>query len=97
VKLSDRVVLWPRYLDGTRAKSAGRRLPKRLCVERPKLQELATVAGRLGLSPEIRETAADPRRNWEHSGYVIVDKRGSKTRVLLLLAEALIRERAGQR
>lgn len=94
MKLNGRAVIWPRYLDASEPRSAGRRLPRRLCVERPKLEELTIVARGLGLNPETRETAAYPRRSRERSGYLVVDKRGSKTEVLLLLADALAKRRA---
>ncbi len=96
MKLNGRVVIWPRYFDGTRARSAGRRLPTRLCIEKPKVEELATIAERLGLNPEVRATAAHPQGIWERSGCLIVDKRGSKTKVLNLLAVGLVKQRADQ-
>lgn len=65
-------------------------------MERPRLEELSALAGRLGLNPEVRDKALDPRRPWERSGCMTVEKRGSKSQMLRALAEALMRERTAR-
>jgi len=70
--------------------SAGRKLPKRLSVDTPRLEELIKVAESLGLNPQPNPEARYPRFWWQKSGYIIVDKRGTKGETLKALATSLL-------
>mgnify|MGYP000501118985 CR=1 FL=1 len=92
-ELEGRAIIWPAYLDSTKPRSKGRRVPRNLAVPSPKLRELVDAANRLGLNPEPVEAARYPKEWWGEPGYVIVDKRGSKAEVLRALAEEVLRAR----
>ncbi len=90
-----KVVVWPEYLDSTRTRGMGRRIPLGEAVKKPGLQEVYNAAVELGLNPEVVE--ARYPRNWMYSrGYVLVDKSGSKTGVLRLIAGKIREHRSGR-
>lgn len=85
-KLEGKVVVWPSYLDSSRLRRDGRRLPKRLGVEAPLLKDILESALSLGLKPEAHSEARYPKSWWDVSGYMIVDKMESKRKTLELIA-----------
>ena len=86
-----RIVVWPVYLDSSEPRSGGRRLPLGEAVRRPRTDEIVEAARELGLNPEIID-AAYPRRWWSVREAVIVDKKGSKKKILEEIAR-IIREK----
>ncbi|RLI34706.1 signal recognition particle protein Srp19 [Candidatus Bathyarchaeota archaeon] len=88
-KLSGKVIVWPAYFDSSRTQREGRRLPLKLCVSTPTLKEIVEAAKLLGLNPQPNFSARYPRSWWTESGYVIVEKLGSKQETLRKLAEKL--------
>jgi len=82
-------VVWPQYLDSTRTRSLGRRLPKELAVERPRLDEVVKAAERLKLSFEVRMDAAYPRQGWEKNGCLVLHEAPSKTELLRMLGKEI--------
>lgn len=93
MKLSGRIVVWPVYFDSRFPRSRGRRLPRRLTVDNPRLEEVFEAARRLSLNPEASPGKAYPRCWWVKSGYLTVDKRGSKQKVLRMIAEEIVKSR----
>ena len=71
-------------------------MPLREAVRKPRVEEIVEAARRLGLEPEV-EDARYPRRWWEYSKRVIVDKRGSKLETLRAIAAELRRLREERR
>ena len=51
------VVLYPEYFDASLSRKEGRRVPKRLAVSTPKLEDIEKAARNLKLNP-IREECA---------------------------------------
>lgn len=84
-----RQVIWPVYLDSTKSRKQGRRIPKSIAVEAPKLQEIEQATRLLGYSPEAKPELAYPKMGWEKKGCVLVEKRDSKNKVLRKIAERI--------
>lgn len=94
MKQHGRMIVWLSNIDSSKSRRQGRRLPKSLCLETPKLAEVEDAATALGLESTSRSDAARPSRPWEKTGYLIVERKG-KTRsfVLKSLAQATHRSR----
>jgi len=88
-KLRGKVVVWPVYFDASKTRSEGRRLPKRFAVDSPRVEEILEVSRLLGLNPELNAEARYPKGWWTRSGYVILDKLGSKSETLEMLAKKM--------
>jgi len=95
MKIKDRVIIWPIYLDSRCSRKLGRRVPRYLAVDNPKLEELIEAARNLGLNPEFLSDKAYPRSWWNKSGYLIVDKKLPKQALLRKFAEEVLKIRGG--
>ena len=80
------LVIWPAYIDSNKSRSQGRRIPKRLAVKSPRLDEITKAARDLGLKPEVYPEKAYPKASYEKSGVVIVMGKQKKTDLLKKLA-----------
>ncbi len=65
-------VIWPAYLDATRTRNQGRRVPETLAVDEPTLDEIAEAVRQVGYDAVIERDKAYPRENWTESGRVLV-------------------------
>lgn len=83
MKLPGKMVVWPAYLDSRKPRSKGRKIPKGVAVEAPRLEEVAEAAKRLGLNPEVIREASLPHTWWVKTGYVTVDKVATRKTSLL--------------
>uniref|UniRef100_A0A7C3MA65 Signal recognition particle 19 kDa protein n=1 Tax=Archaeoglobus fulgidus TaxID=2234 RepID=A0A7C3MA65_ARCFL len=81
-------VVWTVNLDSKKSRSEGRRIPKRFAVPNVKLQELAEACRQLGLKFRT-EDKKYPKSWWEEGGRVVVEKRGSKTHLMIELAKKI--------
>lgn len=79
-----RIVIWPVYIDSTASRSEGRKVPQRFAVRKPRPEEIAEAAERLGLNPVIEESRY-PREWWEYTKRVVVDKVDSKLKTLKMI------------
>ncbi len=89
-----KIIVYPQYIDSTKSRSEGRRIPREEAVARPRIEEIIRAAEELGLNPILEEEASYPRE-WWISGRVAVDKIGSKIRTLKMIARK-IRELRGK-
>ena len=87
------VVIWPANIDSEKTKKEGRKISKKLAVERPTRKEIAAVAKKLGLDPKGEKDKAYPREHWERRGLVRVEKIKGKTLILKEIAAAVKKER----
>jgi|YelNatPaOPRAMG01_1025707.scaffolds.fasta_scaffold01377_22 signal recognition particle subunit SRP19 len=94
MKLPGKAIVWLIYFDASVTRRLGRRVPRKLAIEAPTLEELVEACKRLNLSFQVRESARYPRMWWGRRGYVIVDKPKSKGRLLEALALELKRLRS---
>jgi len=87
-------VIWTVNLDKRKSRSEGRRIPKRFSVPNVKLAEIVEACKELGIECEVEEKKY-PRCWWEDGGRVIVPKTGSKTELMIKIAQKIneIRER----
>jgi len=89
VRIRNKIVLWPAYFDSTKARSRGRKVPKRWAVPSPTLDELQKAVQRLGLKFEVVPDACHPATPWQRTGLLLVPKKHPKTRILREVAREL--------
>jgi signal recognition particle subunit SRP19 len=83
LKLDGKSIIWPANIDSTKTRKEGRKLPKTIAVDSPKLSEIQKVSQDLGLNFEMVDDAARPNNWWEKTGYLIIE-RGNKSKSSLL-------------
>lgn len=83
-----KIIIYPSYFEAHLSKKKGRKVPLFLSIPKPSVKEIAIVAEKLGLNPII-EQKKYPKRWWEEKERIVVDKIGSKRKVLLLIASEL--------
>jgi signal recognition particle subunit SRP19 len=89
MRKQDKIFLWPVYFDANMTRADGRRVPKKLAVSAPKLEELQIAAKRLGLQPEAVYGAAHPSSPWIKTGLLVVPRKEAKAKTLKGIAEEL--------
>jgi len=94
MRKSDKIILWSAYFDSTKSRSQGRRVPKKLAVSAPKLDEVRKAAEKLGFHPEIVPDAAYPNTPWKKTGFIIVSKKETKVKVIRGIAKGISANRA---
>jgi len=85
----NKMFLWSVYFDANKTRSDGRRVPKKLAVSAPKLEELQMAAKRLGLQTEAVSDSAHPSSPWRRTGLLVLPKKESKSKTLKRIAEEL--------
>jgi len=83
LKQAGKCVVWPENLNSAKTRRDGRKLPKDVCVDSPKIGELEIAAKSLGLSFESIPNKARPGHWWEKTGYLLVDRSGRRKLQLL--------------
>ena len=97
MKSYDHVVIWLDYFNKTLSRKKGRRLPKDKCVFDPSLNELIESSNAAGLKPtETVDQVRFPKRSYVRSGYIILEKKMSKTKILNKISEKLVIKREKQ-
>jgi signal recognition particle subunit SRP19 len=93
----EHVVVWLDYFNKNLKKSKGRRVGLEKCVFDPSLKELMDATTEVGFEiTESNEKARFPKRPFVRSGYVIVPKGSSKTKILDKISEKLVTKRSKQ-
>jgi len=93
----EHVVIWLDYFNKTLPKNKGRKLAKEKCIFDPSLNELIDAIKDAGF--EIKESddkVRFPKRPYVRSGYVVVPKGSSKTKILDKISKKLVAKRAKQ-
>ena len=85
----NKIVLWPVYFDANKTRADGRRVPKKLAVSAPKLEEIQRAAKRLGLKPEVVPDVAHPTSPWLRTGLLVLSKTESKDQTVKKIVEEL--------
>ena len=94
----EHVVIWLDYFNKTLPRAKGRKIGKEKCIFDPSLKELSDAAQAAGF--EITETddkVRFPRRPFVRSGYIVLPKRTSKTKILNKISEKLVSKRSKQK
>jgi signal recognition particle subunit SRP19 len=85
------VVLYPEYFDSRLTRKQGRRVPKSIARENPTLEALlkAVREADTGFEPRAEPKSAYSPRWWEKRGRVLVKRKYSKQKTLLMVAKKL--------
>jgi signal recognition particle subunit SRP19 len=94
MRKQDKIIIWPAYFDHTKTRKNGRRVPKSLAVQHPKIVEVKMAVERLGLKHEVAPEAGYPKAPWLKNGMIMVEKKGSKERVIRKIANQLLKMRS---
>ena len=93
----EHVVIWLDYFNKNLKKSKGRRLGLEKCVFDPSLKELMDATTDAGFEiTEHDEKVRFPKRPYVRSGYVVLPKGSSKTKILNKISEKLVAKRSKQ-
>jgi len=85
----DKYVVWPVYFDKSVSKLGGRKVPKKHAVEKPSIENIAKAAKSLGFHPVMEKNCAHPSKHWKKEGRVLIDKIGSKSKMLVQIANRM--------
>ena len=97
MKLRGKMVIWPSNLDSTKTRRSGRKLPKGLSVQSPRLEELDEAAKALSIEHEVIAGKSRPVSWWEKGGgYLVVTKSTPKSAVIQSLASGVRKLRAAR-
>jgi signal recognition particle subunit SRP19 len=88
-KGEDKYVIWPIYFDKSKSRGGGRKVPIKYAVEKPEIEDIAKVAKSLDLNPILEKNYSHPSRVLRKEGRILIDKRDSKSRLLVKIAKRL--------
>jgi signal recognition particle subunit SRP19 len=92
----DKVIIWPIYFDSAKTRKEGRRIPKNMAVQSPKITEIKEATDKLGLKNEINLEAHFPKIPWAKSGMLLVEKTEAKEKIIQKIAKQLIKVKSQQ-
>jgi len=85
----EKYIIWPIYFDKSVSRLSGRKVSKKYAIEKPLIENIAKAAKSLGLNPVLEKDCAYPSKHWKKDGRVIIDKKGSKSKLLVQIANRL--------
>lgn len=88
-KDEDKYVIWPVYFDKSVSRHNGRKIHKKHTVDKPNIENIAKAAKSLGLHPVLERNCTYPSRQWKKEGRLLVDKKGSKRKLLVQISNRL--------
>ena len=91
MKKLDKTIIWPIYFDASKTRKKGRRVPKNLAVQSPKIAEVKEAVDKLGLENELKLEAHFPKIPWAKSGMLLVEKKEAKEKIIQKIAKQLIK------
>jgi signal recognition particle subunit SRP19 len=94
MRKQDKAIIWPAYFDSAKTRKEGRRVPKSLAVQSPKIAEITDAVVKLGLKHEIATEAGYPKTPWAKTGMLLVEKQGSKEQTIKKIAKQLLKVRS---
>ncbi len=93
----EHIVIWLDYFNKNLKKSKGRRQGLEKCIFDPSLKELIDATKVAGFEiTESDDKVRFPKRPFVRSGYVVLPKGSSKTKILDKISEKLISKRSKQ-
>jgi signal recognition particle subunit SRP19 len=72
------IIFWPQYFEAKRSRSEGRRVPKKLAIDRITSEDILKAAKRLGYVTQYEKNYKYPRTWWDNPGRVLIDTKGKK-------------------
>jgi signal recognition particle subunit SRP19 len=94
MRKQDKAIIWPAYFDQAKTRKEGRRVPKSLAVQSPKIMEIEEAAEKLGLKHEVAVEAGYPKTPWVKTGMILVEKKGAKEQTIKKIAKQLLKVRS---
>jgi len=94
MRKQDKAIIWPAYFDQAKTRKNGRRVPKNMAVQSPKILEIQEAAQKLGLRLEVMAEKGYPKTPWAKTGILLVEKKGSKEQVINRIAKQLLKARS---
>src|SRR5208283_3199856 len=91
MKKLDKAIIWPIYFDASKTRKKGRRVPKNMAVQSPKIQELKEAVDKLGLKNEVNLEAHFPKTHWVKTGMLLVEKKEAKEKIIQKIAKQLVK------
>jgi len=85
----EKYVIWPLYFDKNFTRLQGRKVAKKYAKEKVSSEEIEKAAKTLKLNPILEKNCAHPARFWKKEGRVLIDKKGSKSKLLIDLSQHL--------
>ena len=92
----NKAIIWPIYFDTSKTRKEGRRVPKNLAVQSPKIIELKDATDKIGLENVIKLDAHFPKTHWAKSGMLLVEKKEAKEKIIQKIAKQLVKIRNQQ-
>lgn len=93
----EHIVIWLDYFNKNLKKSKGRKQGLEKCIYDPSLKELINATKAAGFEiTESNEKVRFPKRPFVRSGYVVLPKGSSKTKILNQISEKLVVKRSKQ-
>ena|SRR4030042_156801 len=94
MRKQDKAIIWPAYFDQSKTRKEGRRVPKSLAVQSPRIQEITEAVAKLGLKHEVAAEAGYPKTPWAKTGMILVEKTVSKEQTIKKIAKQLLKVRS---
>jgi signal recognition particle subunit SRP19 len=92
----DKAIIWPVYFDVNKSRAEGRRVPKNIAVQSPKILEIKEAADKLSLQNELNVEAHFPKNHWAKSGMLLIEKNEAKEKIIQKLAKQLVKIKSQQ-
>ena len=93
-KEKGKMTLWAQYFDAGLSQREGRRVPRELAVNSPKVAEIQRTARELGYDAIIDPDVAYPRQWWLKTGRVIIDSANRPKREVIIEVARKMKEKA---
>jgi signal recognition particle subunit SRP19 len=94
MRKQEKIIIWPAYFDQAKTRKNGRRVPKNLAVQSPKILEIQEAVRKLGLDFELVPDKGYPKAPWAKTGMLLIEKKGSKEQVINRIARQLVKVQA---
>lgn len=88
-----KIRIWPLYFDSTVSRGKGRKVSRNLSIRSPNLEEIVEASEEMNLNPITENEAYHPKNPWKKTGFVLVDEKMKKTRVLVEIARIVKEKR----
>ena len=93
MRKQDKAIVWPAYFDSKRTRQTGRRVPKSIAVHSPKISDIITAVSKIGFQYEVNLEVSYPKKPWLKTGFLLVEKTGSKEKLISEIGKELFRIR----
>jgi len=90
----ERQIIWLDYFNKQLSRRKGRKVNKDRAVFDPKIDELEQAAKSSGYKPKESNAETNfPRRAYVRSGYIVIDKKHAKSKVINTIGQKLVQLR----